>query len=169
MTVTRVVSLAVVALAGCLQSPAKTLDPGTIEVLPPDNLQKGTAETLDPAKFVAPAEQPRPPPLSVTSAVSLTPPEAVRIGQLRQLTVTFEVIGAGEASVAALEFVAPGGIPYDRQETPLTGSAFDSHHLEFVLPVAATAIDTAKMGGTWTAALSIDGRQARDQIFELTP
>jgi hypothetical protein len=156
------------ALTGCLQSPAKNFEPGTTEVLPPDALQNGAnAQVVDPSVSVAAAAES--PALKVTSAISRTPPEAVTISQLRQLTVSFEVSGAGAPSVAALEFMGPGGIPYDRKEAPLSGSAFETHHLEFVLPVAATTIDTARMGGTWTAALSIDGRPARDQIFELTP
>ena len=183
-------AVVVLSLAGCVQqeSAGKILDPGGNVVLPPDNLQNPSFEAASPlypsleaASLQYPSREPSPliglatsveqpvPPLRATSRITAVPALETSIPRVRQVTVGFEVFGAGAPSTAALEFVNPAGAPYDRQEVALVGSAFEPHLLEFVLPVAATAVDTGKMIGTWTARLLIDGKSVHNHNFELTP
>ncbi len=163
-------AVVVLSLAGCVQqeSAGKILDPGGNVVLPPDNLQNPSLEPASLIGLATPVEQPVPP-LRATSRITVVPALETSIPRVRQVTVAFEVFGAGAPSTAALEFVNPAGAPYDRQEVALEGSAFEPHPLEFVLPVAATAVDTGKMIGTWTARLLIDGKSVQNHNFELTP
>ena len=124
-----------VVVAGCAQQdPAGRLDPGGPVVLAPESLKKAPPlDAVDALAYAAPVEPQRPPPLSATSQLNTVPPLATSITQVRQLTVAFELQGAGAPSVAAVEFLNPSGAPYERQEAPISGSAFASHHLEFVI------------------------------------
>ncbi len=158
-------------LIGCVQEPAEKLRaPTQPVVLPADGLQQAPPfEPVYAIELVSPGAQSQRPPLSAASHVEMMPAAATSVRAVRQVTIGFDVVGAGDSSIAAVEFVNAAGFNYARQELTIGGSPFDTHHLQFILPVAATAIDTQAMTGTWTARLLIDATPTRDQPFELTP
>jgi len=180
-------------LAACAQPPARQLQitPAPLEVVPAVELQKPPLSTigeeLAPAAPAGPVDQKAPlgtidevfdprapvaltrPPLSATAVLTVFPTGAGSLSQVLQVSVGFDVLGAGAPNVAAVEFVDPNGAPYHREEAAVTGSPFQAHHLEFVLPVAATAIDTNKLSGAWSARLLVDGQLVATHGFTLTP
>lgn len=179
----------ILLLGGCVQTPAAQLELNEkrVEVLPPEQLVQapravpGTSLATGELGALVPGPQAAhgepwvaelgalapPPKLAATSASTFSPMLVTSISAVRLVTVTFELIGA-EGAVAH-EFVGPSGAPYAREELELQGSAFDAHHLELVLPVAGTAIDTARLSGTWTARLLVNGAVLQSHSFELTP
>ncbi len=178
----------VLLCVGCVQQDlaGRPLAPGPNHMLAPEDLSNRASpregsDYAGPPQFQPqeaaegidysgpPLAQPTPPALSAMAQLNIFPPQVTSISAVRQVTVAFELVGAGFPNVASVEFVNPAGEPYERQEVAIEGSAFVARRLEFVLPVAATAIDTGRMSGVWTARLMIDGRSMRDQTFELTP
>jgi hypothetical protein len=181
----RLVGVALV-LAGCVQDQGtkpleaasaaslEFVDPSATPVLAPQNLPQlrlGQQAAVGVERFDLSSpvlDRPVPPALSAIPDLEVFPPAASSVSAVRQIVVAFELVGAGAPSSASVEFINPSGAPYERQELSIEGSAFQTHRLEFVLPVAATAIDTSGMSGKWAARLAVDGQPVSIQTFELT-
>ncbi len=110
----------------------------------------------------------RPPELKITATVTSTPAGATLQSPLDFITLGVDLYGATPGEVA-IELIAPGGSMYQRFATELTGEATQIQHVEFVLPVAGTWIDSQAMTGTWYAHVYFQGSERLTQPFDLDP
>ena len=95
------------------------------------------------------------------------PTTATQLTELREVRVNVEVEGVDPCELA-IEFTAPEGNVYVRQETRLNASRYDRQHVEFALPVAGTLIASAQLVGTWHAHLFHEGVEISSLSFEVT-
>jgi hypothetical protein len=167
-------------LAACAQQPAPSFDPqsGGPETASPDalksvprvdhgiqRLQRESTGVEAQSLGVGTGLVIRP--IKVVGGLSFEPSNATTVSDVREITVTFDVDNAASAQTAAAEFVAPSGLPYQRNETQVGVAPPSTDHLSFTLPVAATAIDSNKLSGTWAVNLVINGATVATQNFEL--
>jgi hypothetical protein len=139
----------------------------------PDPITRGPVEVQDSAVArvavpeVPPA--PSPPPLSALATISYSPESARSVSEVLAVTVKVELRGSQGPHELIANFEAPGSLPFERRAKPLDGSAFDTHVVEFVLPVAGTMIAQQPVTGTWAVALYHDGEKLSAPTFELAP
>lgn len=160
---------------GCAQrppDPGPTVEPQGPEALAPEAvalpppeygssvMEYGSSAMIEPLK---------PPALSATTCLSYQPATETRISTVRSVIACAKVVGAEGRRTLAVEFIAPGGFPYERREKELKGSAFETQLIEFDLPVAGTMIDTSRMSGKWSARFFLDGQPLATRTFDLLP
>jgi len=110
-----------------------------------------------------------PPPLSVTFAIRYEPAGETRLDNIRYVNAVFTIVGGTSANNATVEFIGPGGSPYESRTALLRDTPFEEQQLEFPLSVAGTLIDTAQLTGTWKVPLFIDGQMLAEPVFQLNP
>src|SRR5260370_6752920 len=83
-----------------------------------------------------------PPPLSVTFAIRYEPAGETRLDNIRYVSAVFTIVGGTSANNATVEFIGPGGSPYQSRTAALRGTPFADQQLEFPLSFAGTLIHT---------------------------
>ena len=58
---------------------------------------------------------------------------------------------------------------YERHVAQLQGSALDTQHFDFVLPVAGTWIDSQSLTGSWSANVFVAGVSQQTLTFDIEP
>jgi hypothetical protein len=169
-------------LAACAQQPATSLDPqtGGAETTPTEalrgvqrlqraegHLQRESTGVEAQGQWVGTGLVIKP--VTATGTVTMTPSGLNSVSEVRQITVSFDIENALPPSSAAVEFIDPNGLPYQRDEVAIGTSSPQADHISFDLPVAATSIDAHKLTGTWTVRLLVGGEHVLTQNFGLTP
>lgn len=124
---------------------------------------RGPAQSVEDPRVDAVA-QPLPP-LAFSSRV--TPIRAEGMAGLRDVLVQLSLQGAVPNSQLAVEFLSPGGMPYERRERSIEGGGLQVH--DFLLPVAGTFIESAGLTGSWSARFFLDGVELTTADFEVAP
>lgn len=142
---------------------------GTIDVEPPQPLTPVEVPVVEQPRVTREAEPERPlPPLTALTSITYLPATARSMGEVLSVTVHVEVHGSQGGHEVVANFEAPGGMPYERRAKQIDGTAFDTHQIDFVLPVAGTMIPQAGLSGVWVASLYHDGEKLAVPTFELT-
>ena len=142
---------------------------GAIDVEPPEPLTPVAVPVVEEPRVTREAEPERPlPPLTALTRVTYSPATARSMSEVLAVTVHVELRGSQGGHEVVANFEAPGGMPYERRAKPIDGTAFDTHELDFVLPVAGTMIPQAGLSGVWVASLYHDGERLAVPTFELT-
>jgi hypothetical protein len=153
-------------LASC--SKGTTVDINPPDPLTPDPAAVVPAESATVRRVQPEAPQPQPPPLSALASIRYSPETASSVNEVLSVTVRVELKGSQGAHEVIANFEAPGSMPFERRVKVIDGSAFDTHVVEFVLPVAGTMIPQTGLSGIWTVALYHDGEKLTAPTFELT-
>ncbi|MFT3841406.1 MAG: hypothetical protein QM723_30730 [Myxococcaceae bacterium] len=161
----RTFALLLLWCCACAPSSAPKLEQHTEDVTVRPPVLQGVPVMQAPP---GPAELP-PPPLSTSFTVAFDPDPMQPVSELRQITVTVDLIGAS-SSAMRFEFVTPSGAVFDARTAALSGDPYQHQTVPFVLMVAGTLIDSSAMSGSWTGrALLDDGNLAGQQAFEVHP
>jgi hypothetical protein len=138
-----------------------TEEPPPVEEEPPPTEEEPPAEEEPP-----PVEAPPP----SGSAVVVGPgAEPTGLSQVQQVDVDLEVSGVRGKGLVDVEFIAPGGRPYEKRSTTVEAPPEESRTLRFSLPVAGTTVSMARMTGTWQARFFLDGAPLAATTFTLEP
>jgi hypothetical protein len=144
---------------------------GAIDVEPPEPLTPVEVEVpvVEQPRVTREAEPERPlPPLTALTRITYSPESARSMSEVLSVTVHVELHGSQGGHEVVANFEAPGGMPYERRAKQIDGTAFDTHQIDFVLPVAGTMIPQAGLSGVWVASLYHDGEKLAVPTFELT-
>ena len=159
-------------LAGCKDKPALTVEENTnlikvepdLEVLFEDPPVKppGPAALDDDSR-----PDPKVLPL-ITSTLTLEPDGMTTANELREVKVGVALEGVDPTDLT-VEFTAPEGNVFNRQEQRLTETRYHHQRAEFTLPVSGSAITAGRMYGTWHAHLFLGGEKVAILPFEVLP
>jgi hypothetical protein len=83
--------------------------------------------------------------------------------------VALTMSGVPGQGTVDVEFVAPGGLPYEKRTASVEAPPEESRTLHFVLPVAGTAVAGPTMKGTWEVRFFLDGASLTATTFTLAP
>ena len=159
-------------LAACSkEKPALTVEENTNLVKVEPDLEvvfeEPPAPPAKPTRFEGAERDPKT--LAVlTPKLTLEPEGMTTAEQLREVKVAVEIEGVNPSDVT-VEFTAPEGNVFNRQETRLTETRYHKQHVEFSLPVSGSAITASRMYGTWHAHLFLAGEKFAVLPFEVLP
>jgi hypothetical protein len=166
---------AVLVLAGCTEG-AAPLAPGryvapqetpAVEPVSPTDVLGEPGGTARPPPAPVP-EEPEPP-LSGSAAVGGLEEGRRGLSSVSQVDVDLTVEGVRGKGTVEVEFISPAGHPYERRSTVVEAPPRERRTLRFSLPVAATAIATTGMSGTWKVRFFLDGTPLTTAAFTLEP
>ncbi len=106
--------------------------------------------------------------LQIAAEAMMEPPGRHRLSDVRQVVVRFKVTGERGPRQAAVEFIRPDGMSYERRLVTLVSDGVTPQLLEFTLPVAGTLVATAGLAGTWTAKMFIGAQSVAEVAVVLT-
>jgi hypothetical protein len=109
------------------------------------------------------------PELRADTDLALLPKGTRTVSSVREVLLQIAVEGAAVDQELTLELLQPGGAAYEVRSARVGGDASATYRVQFVLPVAATAIDRANLTGTWTANFLLAGHPLSTTTFELLP
>lgn len=109
------------------------------------------------------------PSLSATVDHALIPMNVRTVSAVREVVLELKVEGAGTEAELTMELMQPSGSAYEVRSARIGGDAFAKYQVQFVLPVAGTAIDRVNLAGVWTANFLLDGQPLSSTDFELRP
>lgn len=104
----------------------------------------------------------------VTPRLTLEPSGMTTATELREVKVAVDLEGV-DPSDLVVEFTAPEGHVFNRQETRLTETRYHRQLAEFLMPVSGTTITAARMYGTWHAHVFLAGEKVAILPFEVLP
>ncbi|RKH63375.1 hypothetical protein [Corallococcus aberystwythensis] len=125
----------------------------------------------------APVEE-EPPPDEEPPPVVLPPPAgsaevvgegSAPLSEVQQVDVDFVVSGVRNKGQVDVEFIAPGGRPYEKRSATVEAPPEETRTLRYSLPVAGTPVSMARMTGTWQVRFFLDGAQLAATSFTLEP
>jgi hypothetical protein len=114
-------------------------------------------------------EAPPPVPPPPTGSAQVVGEESSALAQVQQVDVDFVVSGVRGKGQVDVEFIAPGGRPYEKRTGTVEAPPEESRTLRYSLPVAGTPVATARMTGTWRVRFFLDGAQLASTAFTLEP
>jgi signal peptidase I len=145
---------ALALFAGCSEGQLTLEEPVMEKPGMPVELGVGSTSRRAPVELIA------------TGSLERSPAGAERVGDLKTLTVRVQMEGFKPGTMA-VEFMAPGDVPFQRKTARLSGLPIEEH--AFSLPVAGTLIDTNNLSGRWAARLTAHGKTVSTWNFELKP
>ena len=107
--------------------------------------------------------------LAVKSQATPLPIGETSIQEVTSVKLLLEVTGVTDDSEVVTDFYAPGGVLYERRQSPLAKSGGDSQSLTLNLPVAGTHVQNFSLVGDWMAEITVAGNHLAAQPFTLTP
>lgn len=119
-----------------------------------------------------PPEEPPPaplPPPSGSAEVVGAGSEPTALSEVQQVDVDFVVSGVPHKGQVDVEFIAPGGRPYEKRSATVEAPPDETRTLRYSLPVAGTPVSMARMTGTWQVRFFLDGAQLAATSFTLEP
>lgn len=160
-------------LTGCKDKPALSVEENTnlVKVEPDLEVVFGDPpkDQRPPAPVAIPTEEfPPKTLLVVTPTLSLEPSGMTTANALREVKVGLVIDGADPTDLV-VEFTAPEGNVYNRQEQQLTQTRFHRQTAEFTMPVSGTSITAAQLYGTWHANVFLAGEKVSTLPFEVQP
>lgn len=140
----------------------QTLDPDSLNAIA---LQPSSQHEPLAAGWVEPL---KPPPPACKASIAVEPSGKSSVSEVRSVRFQFDLIGVQGPAPLEVEFLAPGGIAYERRKVALSGTAFDHQSVQLELPVAGTVIDSSSLAGTWSASCEVRGTKLASAAFELS-
>ncbi|WP_223632143.1 hypothetical protein [Corallococcus sp. EGB] len=119
-----------------------------------------------------PEEEPPPvalPPPAGSAAVVGAGSEPAPLSEVLQVDVDFVVSGVRNKGLVDVEFIAPGGSPYEKRSATVEAPPEETRTLRYSLPVAGTSVSMSRMTGTWQVRFFLDGAQLATTSFTLEP
>ncbi|NOK17473.1 hypothetical protein [Corallococcus carmarthensis] len=150
--------------------PTDVLAGGGSVARPPPPAQVPGEEEPPPDEVVE--EEPPPvalPPPSGSAAVVGAGAEPTALSEVLQVDVDFVVSGVRNKGLVDVEFIAPGGRPYEKRSATVEAPPEETRTLRYSLPVAGTPVSMARMTGTWQVRFFLDGAQLAATSFTLEP
>lgn len=165
-------TFALLLLAACKEKPAISVEENTnlVKVEPDLEVVFGDppAPPARPETFEA-GERPDPKVLKkVTPKLTLEPDGMTTATELREVKVAIALEGVDPSEVV-VEFTAPEGNVFNRQDQRITETRYHRQHVEFTMPVSGSAITAARMYGTWHAHLFLEGEKFAILPFKVLP
>ncbi|MHA7630955.1 hypothetical protein [Corallococcus sp. M7] len=115
-----------------------------------------------------PPPAPLPPPTGSAEVVGVGS-EPTPLSQVQQVDVDFVVSGVRNKGLVDVEFIAPGGRPYEKRSATVVAPPEETRTLRYSLPVAGTPVSMTRMTGTWQVRFFLDGAQLAATSFTLEP
>lgn len=170
------VTCGLLLLAGCKQEkPGLSVEENTHLVKVEPDLEVVFGDPPAPAPRPDPPEQFAPEPLPDpkvlarwTPTLTLEPAGMTTAEALREVKVAVAIEGV-DPNDLVVEFTAPEGNVFNRQEHRLTESRYHRQQAEFSMPVSGTAITAARMYGTWHAHVFLGSQKLATLPFEVLP
>ncbi|RKH84739.1 hypothetical protein D7Y21_24325 [Corallococcus sp. AB045] len=125
-----------------------------------------------PAGEEPPPEEPPPvplPPPTGSAEVVGVGSEPTALSEVQQVDVDFVVSGVRNKGLVDVEFIAPGGRPYEKRSATVEALPEETRTLRYSLPVAGTQVSMTRMTGTWQVRFFLDGVQLAATSFTLEP
>lgn len=129
-------------------------------------------EEPPPAEEPPPVEEPPPaplPPPEGSAVVVGAGSEPTPLSEVQQVDVDFVVSGVPNKGQVDVEFIAPGGRPYEKRSATVVAPPEETRTLRYSLPVAGTSVSMSRMTGTWQVRFFLDGAQLATASFTLEP
>ncbi|MBJ6765575.1 hypothetical protein JGU66_32890 [Myxococcaceae bacterium JPH2] len=173
----------IVALSGALWLTACTeakspqppaVQPPTSEPKPvdPTDVLGGGSEVTPrppaPEEQVVPVAPPSLAPVEGRATVQL-PTGEPGMETLDEVRIQLDILNLQGAGRVEVEFVAPGGLPYEKRARAVEAAAGGPVSVSFTLPVAGTAIASSGMSGAWGVRFFLDGAPLTTTTFTLEP
>lgn len=160
-------------MAGCKEKPALSIEENTNLVKADPDLEVIVGDPpvdTRPPPPQAVVDDPQPPKvkLLVTPKLTLEPDGMTTAEELREVKVSVAVEGVDPTDLV-VEFTAPEGHVFNRQETRLTEDRYHHQLAEFSMPVSGTTITAARMYGTWHARVFLGKDEIQTMAFEVLP
>lgn len=166
-----------------LPPPAVKPGPGSGSVTPvdPTDVLAGGGSVATPPPQASVDEEPPPevveeepppaplPPPSGSAVVVGAGSEPTALSEVQQVDVDFVVSGVRTKGQVDVEFIAPGGRPYEKRSTTVEAPPEETRTLRYSLPVAGTPVSMTRMTGTWQVRFFLDGAQLAATSFTLEP
>ncbi|MBN8225922.1 hypothetical protein JYK02_00180 [Corallococcus macrosporus] len=115
-------------------------------------------------------EEPPPAPLPPPSGSAVVVGEgSAPLSEVQQVDVDFVVSGVRNKGLVDVEFIAPGGRPYEKRSATVEAPPEETRTLRYSLPVAGTPVSMTRMTGTWQVRFFLDGAQLATTSFTLEP
>ncbi|MBK7862739.1 MAG: hypothetical protein IPJ65_29840 [Archangiaceae bacterium] len=108
------------------------------------------------------------PPVRARSTVTREPSTAMTPAEVQQLTIGVDVSGA-QGQELSLELSLPDGTMYQRLSQTLGPDPWHPQHVDFVVPVTGTWIDSFDLTGTWDSHVYLGPAELLHDTFELKP
>ncbi|RKH61404.1 hypothetical protein D7X96_31685 [Corallococcus interemptor] len=152
-------------------------DKGSVTSVDPTDVLAGGGSVARPPPAPAveepPPEEPPPPevlpPPTGSAEVVGAGSEPTALSEVQQVDVDFVVSGVPHKGQVDVEFIAPGGRPYEKRSATVVAPPDESRTLRYSLPVAGTPVSMARMTGTWQVRFFLDGAQLAATSFTLEP
>ncbi|RKG63439.1 hypothetical protein D7V80_30565 [Corallococcus sp. CA054B] len=116
-----------------------------------------------------PEEPPPAPPPTGSAEVVGVGSEPTALSEVQQVDVDFVVSGVRNKGLVDVEFIAPGGRPYEKRSSTVEAPPEETRTLRYSLPVAGTQVSMTRMTGTWQVRFFLDGAQLAATSFTLEP
>ena len=164
---------------GVSPQPPPTVTPGQGSdnggpLAPTDVLAGGGAVAQQPPEAPVEGEEEEPPPANLpppkgSAVVVGAGSEPVGLSEVQQVDVDFVVSGIRSRGEVDVEFIAPGGRPYEKRSRTVEAAPEETRTLRFSLPVAGTLVTSSRMTGTWQVRFFLDGALLATTSFTLEP
>lgn len=163
---------------GVSPQPPPTVTPGQGSdnggpLAPTDVLAGGGAVAQQPPEAPVEGEEEPPPanlpPPKGSAEVVGAGSEPVGLSEVQQVDVDFVVSGIRGRGEVDVEFIAPGGRPYEKRSRTVEAAPEETRTLRFSLPVAGTLVTSSRMTGTWQVRFFLDGALLATTSFTLEP
>ncbi|RKH37663.1 hypothetical protein [Corallococcus sicarius] len=163
---------------GVSPQPPPTVTPGQGSdnggpLAPTDVLAGGGAVAQQPPEAPVEGEEEPPPanlpPPKGSAVVVGAGSEPVGLSEVQQVDVDFVVSGIRSRGEVDVEFIAPGGRPYEKRSRTVEAAPEETRTLRFSLPVAGTLVTSSRMTGTWQVRFFLDGALLATTSFTLEP
>ncbi len=145
---------------------------GTVTRPPPPAPGVEEPPPEEPPPEEPPPEEPPPvplPPPAASAVVVGAGSEPTPLSEVQQVDVDFVVSGVRNKGLVDVEFIAPGGRPYEKRSATVAARPEETRTLRYSLPVAGTAVAMSRMTGTWQVRFFLDGAQLAATSFTLEP
>ncbi|NOJ95357.1 hypothetical protein HMI51_20750 [Corallococcus coralloides] len=148
--------------------PTDVLTGGGSVALPPPPAPSGEEPPPEEPPPEEPPPAPLPPPTGSAEVVGVGS-EPTPLSEVQQVDVDFVVSGVRNKGLVDVEFIAPGGRPYEKRSATVEAPPEETRTLRYSLPVAGTQVSMARMTGTWQVRFFLDGAQLAATSFTLEP
>ncbi|WP_375745106.1 hypothetical protein NR800_10085 [Corallococcus interemptor] len=148
--------------------PADVLAGGGSVARPPPPAPSGEQPPPDEDGEEVPPPVALPPPTGSAEVVGAGA-EPTPLSEVQQVDVDFVVSGVRNKGVVDVEFIAPGGRPYEKRSATVEAPPEETRTLRYSLPVAGTPVSMSRMTGTWQVRFFLDGVQLVSTSFTLEP
>ncbi|MBZ4374011.1 hypothetical protein [Corallococcus sp. AS-1-6] len=148
--------------------PADVLAGGGSVARPPPPAPSGEQPPPDEGGEEVPPPVALPPPTGSAEVVGAGA-EPTPLSEVQQVDVDFVVSGVRNKGVVDVEFIAPGGRPYEKRSATVEAPPEETRTLRYSLPVAGTPVSMSRMTGTWQVRFFLDGVQLASTSFTLEP